>query len=96
MAKKKVTKKKETNEHDEESCPECGKKSKPIIDVFEGEHFSVYGNNVFMTITFNFNDVSLTCPTGLWDEMRSDLQVLGMIPVPYSNENSVIPPEQLN
>ena len=101
MAKKKESKKEKTNEHDENSCPNCGKNPKPVIDVFEGEFFSVYGNDVFMTITFNFNDVAITCPTDLWDNMRFDFQVLGLLPPPYSKTNGTIingsiPPEELN
>ena len=97
MAKKK---KEENNKKQEgcgdETCPDCGKKSKPIIDVFEGKHFTVWGNDDFITINFYFNDITVTCPSDLWAEMRSDFQVIGMLPVPYSDENGTSTPESLN
>ncbi len=100
MAKKKKETKKVENhnheEHDVNTCPDCGKKSKPIIDMFEGEHFNVWGNDDFISINLYYNDAVLTFPSEIWDSMRSDLQVIGMIPIPYSKDNGSPSPEQLN
>lgn len=62
-----------------------------VIEIFSGEHFCVWGNKTFITINFHFNDVSLTMPTLLWNEMRSDFQIIGLIPAPGSNSNGSVP-----
>jgi len=98
MAKKKTNKQENHNneEHDKNTCPECGKESKPIVDMYDGEHFNVWGNNDFISINFYYNDVTLTFPAELFSELKSEFQVLGMLPIPYSEENGSIPPEDLN
>lgn len=79
-----------------EVCPNCGSEdceAKPVQDIYEGEHFQVWGNEDFMTINFHYNDITLTFPAELWEVMRNDFSTIGLIPAPGSRKNGSVPPD---
>jgi hypothetical protein len=69
--------------------------SHKIREIYDAEHFSVWGDDDYITIEFHFNMSTVTIPIDIWNDMRTDLQILGKIDVTGEGD-AKLPPENLN